>query len=80
MKKLALISLLGLASSVAQISAAPSSGDLDKEEIFLRNNTGEEYLGPSVSDSKPALQILRVKAGIEILPFNPQPDFKLKLQ
>jgi hypothetical protein len=80
MNKLALISLLGLASSVAQISAAPSSGDLDKEEIFLRNNTGEEYLGPSVSGSIPVLQILRAPAEMEIIPFNPQPDFKLKLQ
>lgn len=80
MKKLALILSLGLAFAAAQISAAPSFDDLGKEEIFFRNNTGVEYLGPSVSDSKPALQILRVKAGIEILPFNPQPDFKLKLQ
>ena len=80
MKKLALISLLGLAFSVAQISAAPSSDDLGKEEIFFHNNTGEEYLGPSVSDSNPTLQILRAPVGMEILPFNPQPDFKLKLQ
>ena len=79
MKKLTLILSLGLAF-VAQISATPSFDDLDKEEIFFRNNTGEAYLGLSVSDSKPALQVLRVKAGIEILPFNPSPDFKLKLQ